>query len=143
MLNSQLYDPEKVWAFLQELYEVSSKSSDWSFSQLCKKHELPQSYGTVINQETQWLKDKRWAFTLKPKLAFINILINKVKAYHAKSQRNHYERKERVEQQKAFNELVFNIFNATEIFGSERIKQIQNDLIDLCDEFVIFKDSNK
>ena len=91
MLNSKLYNPDNVWAFLQDLWEASKPGSkiNWSFSGLCKKHSLHQVYGTVINQETNWLSDEGEWQNIAPRKNWVQPLIAKVKNYSSRAQQRH------------------------------------------------------
>lgn len=94
MLNSKLYNPDSVWAFLQDLWVASTPGSDvkWSFSGLCKEHGLHQVYGTVIVQETNWLTDEGEWKTIAPRKVWIPELISRVKNYSVRAQKRHEDK---------------------------------------------------
>jgi len=142
MLNSKLYDEYKVWEFLQELFDYTEPNhgdkfqESWSFSQLCEKFGLHQVYGTVINQETTWMKDGQWN-TIYPRIEWVKPLISKVQAYSARAQHRCEEKKLRTEQQQAFSEAMIQLDIEHTLGSPEWFDAIK----ELCDEFVIFKDA--
>ena len=140
-----MYDKDIVWDLLLELYEISSVDSinydeKWSFKKLCEKHGLPQTYGTIINNNTAWLKDGKWD-TILPRKVWMNILIEEVKKYHSRSNDNWANRKLRKDQQESFNESIQGLMDESRHQDRSLDRhQFFKKLTKLCDSFVIFKD---
>jgi len=131
MLNSKIYNPDKVWMLISEVYKKSVDSDQWSFREICIDLDLPQTYGTVINQETEWLTNKRWV-TIVPRKTWVESLINRVREYHKNSNNSVSERKLRDGQQELFYERLM-------IHMSDPVIPLKEALVLVCDELVIFK----
>ena len=110
MLNSKLYNPDSVWAFLQDLWVASTPGSDikWSFSELCTEHGLHQVYGTVIVQETDWPNEEGEWKTIAPRRGWIPELISRVKNYSVRAQKRHEDKRKIHEIAKEFDNHLLN-----------------------------------